>query len=622
MKIKDTLGMNQNISRRQFINGFACSVGAAALSSALPAMALTNPASTLYYPPKLTGMRGSHPGSFEAGHRLGREGRSAPKVDKISGEYDLVVVGGGVSGLSAARFYQQKNPNARILILDNHDDFGGHAKRNEFEVDGKLLIGYGGSQTMENPNNYSDVTKDLLADLGVDIKRFDTAFDHTFYARHNMKAGMFFEKLADAAGVLTDFSVVMVSGSRDKTKPSREQIDSLPLNKTDRDKLYELMVEPKNYLSDSDVSILDYKEALLETSYQDYLQKYCGVSDQLIKVFKQATDGGLAMAIDVAPAVIAWSYLGLPGFDGLYFDIDWITDLLMGEKDPYIHHFPDGNASIARLLVRKMIPSVAPGNTMEDIVTARFDYDQLDKPSNKVRLRLNSTAVNVEPGDKSTPAKITYIKEGEAFAVKAKHCVLACYNMIIPYLIPELKAEQAAALKNNVKSPLVYTNVALRNWKAFQKLGVNELHCADGFHSAMTLDYPVSLADYQFSQSPEDPIILHLESNPTNYGTDLDTNGRYRLGRHQLLAMSFEEIELKTRQQLQTILGPAGFDAARDIASITVNRWSHGYANHEADSVTGRKKIGNVTIANSDAGGEPTLSAAMEQGHRAVEELT
>ncbi len=355
---------------------------------------------------------------------------------------------------------------------------------------------------------------------------------------------MFFEKLAGATCVLTDFSITDFYG-QGSSKPSREQIDTLPLNKTDRDKLYELLVEPKNYLSDSDVSILDYKDALLETSYQEYLQKYCGVSDQLIKVFKQAADDSFAMAIDVTPAVFAWSYLDLPGFDGLYFDIDWIADLLMGEKEPYIHHFPDGNASVARLLVRKMIPTVAPGTSMEDIVTARFDYDQLDKPSNKVRLRLNSTAVNVVPGDKSTPAKITYIKEGEAFAVKAKHCVLACYNMIIPYLIPELEAEQTSALKDNVKSPLVYTNVALCNWKAFEKLGVSELYCADGFYSQIALDYPVSLSDYQFAQSPDEPILIHMVYCPTNYGTDLDTNGRYRLGRHQLLAMSFEEIELK-----------------------------------------------------------------------------
>ena len=200
-----------------------------------------------------------------------------------------------------------------------------------------------------------------------------------------------------------------------------------------------------------------------------------------------------------------------------------------------------------------MIPAVAPGTTMEDTVTANFDYTQWDKRTNKVQLRFNSTAVNVLPGDNNRPAKISYIQEDETFSIKAKHCVLACYNMMIPYFFPELKTAQATALKDNVKSPLVYTNVALCNWKAFKKLGVSQLYYADGFHCFMALDFPVSLGEYQFSLSPDEPIILHMEQSPSNYETDAVSNDRYRLGRHQLLAMSFEEIELKTRQQLQNI---------------------------------------------------------------------
>jgi spermidine dehydrogenase len=615
MKKNDDLGMSSSITRRQFINGVAYSIGATAISTSIPSFALAHPMAANFYPPKLMGMRGSHPGSFEAAHNLARSGQPAPKVDIISGRYDLVVVGAGVSGLAAAHFYRKKKPDASILIIDNHDDFGGHAKRNEFDVDGKQLIAYGGSQSIEEPGDYPKSAKTLFKDLGIDVDKFETAFDHTFYKRHNMQVGMFFEELAGVNNVRTDFSVANYSGDP-LPKPSRQQIHKLPLNKSDKDKLYELLVEPKNYLADVDED--DYDEILWVKSYQHYLQTYCGVSDELLNVFKQSTDGTFGATIDVIPAAEAWGYGSMPGFSGLDVDPD---DYLEG-SEPYIHHFPDGNASVARLLVRKMIPSVAPGNTMEDIVTAKFDYSKLDDESNDVQIRLNSTAVNVISGDDKQPAKITYIKQGNAFAVEAKHCILACYNVIIPFLMPELKVQQATALRQNVKTPLIYTNVAFRNWKAFHKLGTSEFYCADGFHSNIALDFPVSLGDYTFSKSPSEPIVAHLEHCPTNHGSNLGYTDRLRLGRVQLLTMSFEEIELKTRQQLTKILGPAGFDAARDIAGITVNRWPHGYSGGgKENAAIGRKKIGNVAIANSDAGASAMLQAAIDQSDRAVKEL-
>ena len=628
MKNKNDLGMSQNISRRHFINGVACAVGAVSLGNSLPSLALSTSSSNIIYPPILTGLRGTHAGAFEVAHGLARYGNKWEPQKNSSGHYDLVVVGAGVSGLSAARFYQQRHPEARILILDNHDDFGGHAKRNEFTVDGKMLIGYGGSQTMENPHSYPQAAKDLLTDLGINLKRFETAFDQNFYQRHGMQVGMYFKQLGDTKNLHTNFSVANATGD-ELPRPSRKQIDALPLNKIDRDKLFELTHHPKNYLS----GIAKKKQLAIiwKSSYQDYLQKYAGVSATLLPIFKQITDGTYGDAFDRVSAGSAWGYAGLPGFDGLA-DIDYNTDIKRVTSEPYIHHFPDGNASVARLLVRKMIPTVAPGNNMDDIVTAPFDYAKLDQPENLVQIRLNSTAVNVIAGDDKTSAKITYVKDDQAYTVTATHSVLACYNGIIPYLMPELKTEQSDALKYAVKTPLTYTNVALRNWRAFHKAGISEYYCPDSFFSNVLLDFPVSFQDYQFSQSPDDPILVHLEYCPTNYGSKLSHRERYRLGRHQLLAMSFEDIELKIREQFTEMLGPYGFDATRDIAGITVNRWPHGYADgynsHDpeweegkAPHEIGRKTIGNVAIANSDASARAILHAAIAQGYRAVSEL-
>ena len=433
-----------------------------------------------------------------------------------------------------------------------------------------------------------------------------------------MKTGMFFRRIGGKKNIQVDFSVGDIAGEG-LAAPTREQIDLLPLSEADKDKLYELWAEPKDYFAQ--VPKEQQAELIWSLSYKDYLQKYCGVSDELLQVFKQVTDGTYGESFDMVAAAAAWGYAGHPGFDGLTIDKNVLG---RDPSEPYIHHFPDGNASVARLLVRKMNPAVAPGNSMEDIVLAKFDYSKLDRPNQRVNVRLSSTVINVVSGNESQPAQITYVQNGRSQRVAAKHCVLACYNGIIPHLMPELKAEQAKALKKNVKTPLTYTNVALRNWRAFQKAGLKEYYCPDSFFSNVALDFPVSLGGYEFAQTPDDPIIAHLEFCPTNYGSELDMIGRYRLGRHQLLSMSFMDFEREIRQQFNEMLGAQGFDAARDIAGITINRWPHGYSYWDDSNfnVVGRQKVGNVTIANSDAAAMPMLQAAIQQGYRAVQELS
>ena len=167
-----------NITRRDLLHGAAAlpAIGVAAKTRALGGPLQPQ----VDYPPAKTGLRGSHPGSFEVAHALAQQGQTDFGALADSGTYDLVVVGGGISGLSAAYFYRQQKPDAKILILDNHDDFGGHAKRNEFLVDGKSIIGYGGSQTLEGPSSYSEVAKGLLQALSVDLDAFEDHYDQDF----------------------------------------------------------------------------------------------------------------------------------------------------------------------------------------------------------------------------------------------------------------------------------------------------------------------------------------------------------------------------------------------------------------------------------------------------------
>jgi spermidine dehydrogenase len=306
------------------------------------------------------------------------------------------------------------------------------------------------------------------------------------------------------------------------------------------------------------------------------------------------------------------------------------------EAERYFFHFPDGNASIARLLVRKLIPAAIPGSSATGIVTARADYAHLDEANSPVRIRLNSIAVRVKHVGKPAVAKeveVAYIRHGKVYTVKGSHCILACWHQMIPFLNDELPEKQVHALRLAEKVPLLYTNVALRDWGSFVKLGTNSTYAPGCYHSEMTLDVPVSIGDYKFPQAPEDGIVVHMMKTPCSPG--LPARSQHRAGRAELLGTPFQTIERKIRDQMARTLGPGGFDPARDIVAITVNRWPHGYA-YEYNSLwdefwlngtetpceVARKPFGRIAIANADAAAYAYTDAAIDQAHRAVSEIT
>ena len=336
-----------------------------------------------------------------------------------------------------------------------------------------------------------------------------------------------------------------------------------------------------------------------------------------------------AMHMDTAPALHA-AERGAPGFDGLALDLEapW-------QESSYHFHFPDGNATVARLLVNRLIPAALPGSlTMESVVPARLDYSRLDQEGSPIRLRLNSTAVRVRndgPAETARGVRVAYVRGGKVHEARAGQAILACYNSIVRYLVPELPARQKEALAYAVKVPLMYTNVFLRNWTSFQKLGVSSLSAPGMYHSYLTLDTPVSLGGYRASQTPEEPIVVHMTRYANRPG--LPRREQNRAGMRELLATPFETIELEIRRQLGRILGPGGFDPARDILAITANRWPHGYAYtydtlgdpdlppEERPHVMGRRPFGRIAIANSDAGAAAFTNTAIDEAHRAVQDL-
>ncbi|NWE77413.1 NAD(P)-binding protein [Pseudomonas yamanorum] len=618
-----------DITRRDFLNGVAITIAA----GMTPLQLLQAAPDGRYYPPALTGLRGSHVGSFEIAHQMGWE-KKAFDTDKlpITEDYNLVVVGGGLSGLSAAWFYREKHPQAKILILENHDDFGGHAKRNEFQAGGRMIIGYGGSEAFQSPNHlYSKEVNGLLKKLGVNIKRFETAFDRQFYPGLGLSRGVFFDKenfgedklvTGDPTPMVADD----IAPDQLHARSISDFINDFPLPQADRQALIALHVAPKDYLPGK--SAEEKEEYLAATSYRDFLLKDVGLSEGAVKYFQSRTNDFMALSIDAVASADAYS-VGFPGFGGM--NLAPISEEAAAEmEEPYIYHFPDGNASLARLLVRSLIPAVAPGHTMDDIVLAPFDYAKLDQPKTPVRVRLNSTAVSVRNvGD---GVHIGYSRGGQLAQVRGKRCILACYNMMIPYLLRDLPAPQAQALSQNVKYPLVYTKVVVRNWTSFQKLGVHEIYAATQPYSRIKLDYPVSMGGYEHPRDPTQPIGLHMVYVPTSPNSGMNGRDQARAGRGKLYGQTFEQLEAQLRDQLQRMLGPGGFNHQTDILAITVNRWSHGYATFsnslfdDADESEklknlARKPVGHVSIANSDAAWSAYAHAAIDEAYRAVGEV-
>ena len=572
-----------------------------------------------YYPPALTGLRGSHPGSNEHAHSraLTNQIDWGPTTD-LKEEYDLVVVGGGISGLSAAYFYQQQHGRDKtVLILDNHDDFGGHAKRNEHRINGDTRLGEGGSESFEYPHEFSETVLNLLKDLGVDMDRFKTAYDTDFFKRHNLGAVTYFNKKVFGEDKVVQHPYCnypnYVEGLQSAKLSSKEAAQQAPLSDSGKEQLLRVLNGGLHKLKVPKEELLNYTRTHL---YFDYLKDTLGVNDP--GVLRMARHSGLdwgstgteLMSIAAARSCGALGFAPVAVYD---------------EDNPYIHHFPDGNAGVARALVKWLIPGVARGNSAEELVLAKFNYAKLDKSSNTARIRLNSTVVKVEHGDEprnSSDVSINYINDNKSYQVHAKGVVMACYNMIIPHIVSGLPEEQSAALKLQDKSPLQYTTVGLRNWRAMKALGIGVAMSPGNMHQTVLMDFPVSMGGYEYTKTSDDPCVIQMISCP--YGKFGEPRReQFREARYRMLGLQFNDYEQEIRSHLSGMFPRELFNFDRDVASISVNRWAHGYSDGGPGDSTriGRQPFGRITIANCDSAASSDAKTAMMMGHRAVNEL-
>jgi spermidine dehydrogenase len=489
-----------------------------------------------------------------------------------------------------------------------------------------MLLSPGGSNNLE-PDSFSDTVHRVLKDLGVDLEKLDAAREPGYM-------------LSDPEGSYGIFLNAEQYG-KDRMAEGRwigawqgqgdvpALVKSLGLPAEQQQRLVALIEGEKDLLDE--LSLLETKSYIETTSYSEFLRSRAGLSPAAIALFEPFVQLLYCTGIECV-SVAEGLLLGFPGLKSIGWTGKLASKLLgyamSGMSSPI---FPDGNASVARLLVRNLIPEVAPGSTMDDIVDARFDYSQLDRSDSAIRLRLNSTAVNAINVDDAV--EVSYVRGGKAYKVKGKHCILACYNGIIPHLCPELPEPQKEHLKYGVKAPLVQISVLLRSGAAVNASGSAQYMCPGSFSPAVLKAPPVSLGGYQGSTQGSDPMVLWMAHAPAPH-SDGKQSARdlYRLGRHRLYTMPFATFEEEIKKQLTAMFGAKGFDADRDIEAITVNRWAHGYAyeymnlydpdweDGQAPHELGRKPIGRISIANSDSEAYAYLSAAIDAADRAVGE--
>jgi spermidine dehydrogenase len=615
---RDTsLGMGQNIPRRDFIHATLFTSLGLMLPFSCNERAVDDKISSTDYPPLRTGMRGSHEGSYEVAHALAREGASFNNPVDSKESFDLIVVGAGISGLTAAYEYRKKHgPSSKILLLDNHDDFGGHAKRNEFNQSGSTRLSWAGTMNLEYTSFNPPVLK-FLTELGLDVKKSHRELDFHY---GNDKPSIWFDEETYGQNILVPgFSMYSISDD------VLDQIEQFPISEAAKKALKSFYNRKDNVLDG--LTEEEINKVLYQTSYTDFLEQYCELPKEAVSLFMKATDGYWGVqphSLSVSEAIAAW----LPGAHRIG---DVAQKVKGNDESEEVAMFPDGNATIARLLACRLIPSLCPEATADNIALSQLDYGQLDKEQQPIKIRLSSTVVNVK--NEGDQVAVTYVKNGETIRIKAKHSILACYHSIIPYLCPELPEEQKKAQQYQVKHPMLVTNVLVRNSQALDALGISGAYCPGRMHAKVFMTKGVNTAGYEADYKKDEAVALMFWGMMEPPAHNIPIQTQLRAARAMLLQKKFEDFEKEVRTVLNGLLGPAGFDVTKDILAITVNRWPHGYSygyldlwdkkykSGEAPHEIARQPMGNISIANCDAAASAYTQAAIEEAFRAVNEL-
>jgi spermidine dehydrogenase len=627
---EDTLGMNASITRRDFLGSTLLASGALLLEGVAPAelLAADDEFSGYGGVGEYSRSNGNTLEVLQAGHKMRDRAYDPLPADTVdTGEtYDCVIVGGGISGLAAALFFLRlAGPGKSVLILENHPIFGGEAKQNEFQVDGQRLIAHQGSAIYLVPYPHSFIAR-----------FYDSIGLHAPKLQYQKWAGPEPEMLLgrtpyDSAGLSRGqygFWFGAKFGHPDGLwllDPVGKQMQGAPVAETTRKELQhwfsgkaaeESKFALPKYEGDPASRLLD------SMSLEQHYVKHFGVSQDTIREFLSPVEGGGS---------------GL-GPDALSAYCDYSADLLHPFDDgagEAVQMFPGGNTTVARLMVKTLIPQSIEGPVSVDGVTrGTVKFDALDSPAAPARIRLSSTTVSVRhEGDpaKAETLSVAYARDGKVFRVKARSAVMAGGSWTTKHIVQDLPQEHRAAYAQFYRSPCMMANVAVRNWRFLYKMGISGCRWFEGVGNYMDVCRQAIVGVNAPEINPDSPVVLAVKVLYSYPGMSTEEQGHR--GRGEMLATSFRDYERRIREQFTTMFGAAGFDAKRDIAGIVLNRWGHAYLNPQPGFFFGingnpapretlrSAPFGRIAFANTDLAGAMDHRYSILEAQRAVNQL-
>jgi spermidine dehydrogenase len=624
------LGMEQDITRRDFLNATLLASGGLLSTSAAPARLRAKAAASPGASPVVqdwTGYggvgdyansNGNTTAVLEAGHQI-RDGafESLPANVIDTGEtYDCVIVGGGISGLAAALIFQrQAGEGKTCLVLDNHPIFGGEAKRNEFLVEGHRLIGHQGSALFQVTYPRSFITR-FYESVGLKAPRFEyqkwggsepeIPLTRTPYLGSAPYGLYFGAKFGQPQGLwLTD--------------PGGKQLEGAPISAKAREELLKYQTAEQ-----TDPQAPEYRgDAIsrrLDTiTLEDHLMERYGISRETVRTFLSPDEGG---AFGLGPDALS-------GYTAYAFDA------LGPVADDGTQMFPDGNAGIARLIVKTLVPeSIAGENSLDDVCRKSMNFAALDRSGAAARIRLDSTAVWVKhDGDplKSESLTMAYTRGGKTYRVKARSAVMAGGSWTTKHIVRDLPDDRRAAYSQFYRSPCMVANVAVRNWRFLYKMGISGCQWFEGLGSFMQVRKLALCGADSPTIGPDSPVVLAIKVLYSYPGHTAEQQGQ--MGRGEMISTPFREYERQIRQQFTDMFARSGFDASRDIAGIILNRWGHAYASPAPGFYFGKDgkpapgevlraaPFGRIAFANTDLSGMPDHKSSIIEADRAVRQL-
>jgi spermidine dehydrogenase len=636
------LGMHSSVTRRDFLGAMLLASGAQLLRPFSPAQLLAQQPNAVL-PGAIEDWNGyggvgeyanSNGNTWEvvsAGHKL-RDSNATAFLKNVTdtGEfYDCVVVGGGISGLAAAAFFlRQARPGCKCLVLENHPIFGGEAKQNEFTVDGHPVIAHQGSAIYFVPYPRSFLAN-FYDSIGLNEPRlaYQTwggpgpamSLGRTPYDSAGMSAGQYgfwFGPNFSAANHSTGKWLVNPVGNKFANAPVS------PAVRTELLRWYSGAAEnhsnftPPQYEGDAISRALD-----AITLEEHYIQRF-GLSREFVRTYLSPDLGGGS---------------GL-GADALSAFSEYAADLLhpYEKNGEAVQMFPGGNTTIARLIVKTLIPAAFAGDANPDAVTRNsVSFTALDRPDSPARIRLDSTVLHVSHEGDPTRAdslQIVYERNGQLFRARTRSAVMAGGSWTTRHLVADLPAAQSAAYSQFFRSPCIMANVAVRNWRFLARLGITGCRWFGGsIGNYIELRRMALVGDVSSQFSPNSPTVLTVKILFSYPGLSTESQGQR--GRVELLATPFREYERRIRDQFSQMFSSAGFDAHRDIAAIVLNRWGHAYlspqpgfffgtnGNPAPREVLRSAPFGRIAFANSDLAGAMDHRCSILEARRAVSQL-